>query len=96
MSQNSREFRSRVRRARDRLEDQFLDHPDVKLIDIGYPPEQDEGTEEIALRIHVREHWMKAKPGQRLAFPKDMDGIPVIVMLGDYQLDTDTSELDED
>jgi hypothetical protein len=96
MSQNNPEFWNKVRRARDRLVDQFLDHPDVSLIDIGYPPERDEGTEEIVLRIHVRERWTKATPDQRLAFPEEMDGIPVIVMLGDYRLDTDASELDED
>jgi hypothetical protein len=90
------EFWDKARRARDKLVDQFSYHPDVSLIDIGISPESDESAEEMVLRIHVREHWMKASPDERLAFPKDVDGIRVIVMLGDYRLDTDAPELDED
>jgi len=96
MSQADSEFWSRARRARDKLVDQFINHPDVSLIDIGYAPERGETTEEIALRIHVREHWVKAKPEERVAFPKQVDGIPVVVMLGEYQLETDSPAADED
>ncbi len=95
MSQRESEFWTRARRARDKLIDQFIHDPDVSGIDIGYPPEWDERTEQIVLRIHVREHWMKARPNQRLTFPEVIDGIPVIVMLGEYRLDTGSSELDE-
>ena len=62
MSQEDSKFWIRARRARDILADQFLDHADVSLIDIGYAPEREEGPEEIVLRIHVRERWIKAKP----------------------------------
>ena len=90
MSPRNSEFWNRARRARDKLVDQFLNHPDVSLIDIGYAPaEQAEGTEEVVLRIHVRENWLKAKPGERVAFPEEIDGIPIIVMPGDYRLETD-------
>ena len=41
---------------------QFLDNPDVTLIDIGYVGEENNTSEQIALRIHVRESWFKAKP----------------------------------
>jgi len=96
MSQEDSGFWNRARRARDKLADQFLDHPDVSLIDIGYAPERGEETEEIALRIHVRERWMKAKPEERVAFPKQVEGIPVVVMLGEYQLETDALAADEE
>ena len=95
MSQRDSEFWTRARRARDRLVEEFVYHPDVSNIDIGYPPEWDEETE-LVLRIHVREGWTKTKPEERVTFPEKIDGIPVIVMLGDYQLDTDASEIDEE
>lgn len=89
MSPRDSEFWRKARRARDKLVDQFLNHPDVSLIDIGYAPKSGEETREIALRIHVRERWIKARPEERIAFPKQVDSIPVIVMLGDYELETD-------
>jgi hypothetical protein len=39
---------------------------------------------------------MDAKPGERVAFPKEVGGIPVIVMLGEYWLEPDAQEYDED
>jgi hypothetical protein len=96
MSQKNSEFWNRARRVRDKLVEQFIDHPDVSLIDIGYAPaEQGEHTEEVVLRIHVREHWLKAKPEDRAAFPEQVDGIPVIVMPGDYRPETDAPAADE-
>jgi len=96
MSQENSEFWNRAHRARDKLVDQFLDHPDVSLIDIGYAPKPDTKTEEITLRIHVRGRWMEAMPDKRIAFPDQVDGIPVIVIPGDYQLDTNSSGADEE
>jgi hypothetical protein len=96
MSQVDSEFWDRARRARDKLAAQFLDHPDVSLIDIGYAPERGEETEEVVLRIHVRERWVKAQPEERVAFPKQVDGIPVVVILGEYQLETDAPTADEE
>lgn len=97
MSQRNSEFWNRARRARDKLVDQFLDHPDVSLIDIGYAPaKQGKSTEEIVLRIHVRENWLKVKPEERVAFPEQISDISVIVMLGDYQLEVDAPAADKE
>ncbi len=97
MSQTNPEFWNRARRARDKLLGQFLDHPDVSLIDIGYAPaDQGEGTEEVVLRIRVRERWIEAKPEERIAFPEQVDGIPVVVMSGDYRLEADAPAADRD
>ena len=96
MTMKNSEFWNRARRARDKLVDQFLDHPDVSLIDIGYAPAAPgESTEEVVLRVHVREHWLKAKSEERAAFPEQVDGIPVIVMPGDYQPEIDAPAADE-
>ncbi len=65
---------------------QFLDHPDVTLIDIGYVGEENNTSEQIALRIHVRERWFKAKPEERIAFPEQVSGIPVVVIRGEYKV----------
>ena len=89
MSQKDSEFWARARRARDKLAAQFLDHPDVTLVGIGYGPQCGDETEEVVLRIHVRERWMKAQPEERVVFPEQVDGIPVTVMVGEYRLDAD-------
>jgi hypothetical protein len=91
------EFWDRARRARDKLVDRFLNQPDVSLIDIGYAPtEQGESSEEtVLLRIHVRQNWLKAKPEERIGFPEEIDGIPIIVIPGDYRLETDAPAGDD-
>ena len=96
MSPQEAELWSIARRARDKLADQFLDHPDVSLIAIGYAPEVDEGTRSIALRIHVRERWFRSKPEERVTFPADVDGIPVVVVPAAYRLEPGHPPLDEE
>ncbi len=81
------ESRAKFERARDTLVANYIFHPDVTLIDIGYPLADDRETKELVLRIHVRSRWMKSNPDQRVNFPEEVDGIPVIVMSGDYRLE---------
>jgi hypothetical protein len=64
--------------------DRFFYHPDVSSIDIGCARERGEETEEIALRIHMRERRTEANPETRVAFPEQVEGIPVVVMPGEY------------
>ena len=78
-------FWTEARHAQEKLVQQFLDNPDVTLIDIGYVGEENTASEQIALRIHVRERWFKAKPEERIAFPDQVSGIPVVVIRGEYQ-----------
>jgi hypothetical protein len=96
MSQRDNEFWNKAHRVLDKLVKQYIDHPDVSLIDIGYAQaEQGESKEEVVLRIHVREQWMKARPEERVAFPDQVEGIPVIVIPGDYRLEAGTPAADE-
>lgn len=96
MPNHDAEFWNKARRARDKLVKQYIYHPDVSLIDIGYAPDQsDEHEETIALRIHVKESWLQAEPEERVDFPTIMDGIPVVVVPGDYDLSSDTLSVDE-
>jgi hypothetical protein len=91
MVSGNSEFWNRAHRARDKLADRFLNHPDVSLIDIGYPMERGKIiSEDIVLRVHVRQRWMKAKPEERVTFPEKVDDIPVMVMLGEYQPEANT------
>jgi hypothetical protein len=85
MSQKNSEFWNRARRARDKLVDQFLDHPDVSLIDIGYDPDREGGgnAERIVLRVHVR----RPLTSEEVGLPAQLDGIPVRVLVGDYRLE---------
>jgi len=85
MSEKNSELWDRARRARDKLVDQFLDHPDVSLIDIGYDPDREGGgnAERIVLRVHVRRPLTREEVG----LPAEIDGIPVRVLVGDYRLE---------
>jgi hypothetical protein len=85
MSQADSEFWVKARRARDKLADQFLKHPDVGLIDIGYDLDAKSGedTERIVLRVHVGRSLTR----EMLGLPAEIDGIPVRVVVADYRLE---------
>jgi hypothetical protein len=85
MSQDDSEFWTRARRARDKLVDQFINHPDVSLIDIGYDldPESGAATDRIVLRVHMRRSLAR----EALGLPAEIDGIPVRVVVADYRLE---------
>jgi hypothetical protein len=86
------EFWTRAQQARDKLSALFLDHPDVSLIDIGYALDQGKITDRVALRIHVHNRWVQTPPTERVAFPGQIDGIPIVVMAGNYQLEADSRD----
>jgi len=86
MAPRDADFWTEARQAQDKLVQQFLDHPDVTLIDIGYVGEENNTSGQIALRIHVRERWFKAKPEERITFPEQVSGIPVVVIRGEYKV----------
>lgn len=83
------EFWDRALRARDELEARFLGDSDVALIDVGYKEADERRTEEIVLRIHVRGHSSQAKSKTADRFPQQVDGIPVVVLVGDYHLESE-------
>lgn len=69
---------SMARQARDKLATQILSHPNVSMIDIGQDPDNVAGPP--VLRVHVRQSGLSG-----LNIPKDVDGIPVRVIRGDYR-----------
>lgn len=83
MSSGDTEFLDRIRRARDQLSDQFLYHPEVSLIDIGFDPEDSSADERLVLRIHLRTTASR----EQLDLPVEIDGIPVCVIIADYKLE---------
>lgn len=83
MPKRDAEFWKKARLARDILESQYMKYPDVTHIDIGYAPDSGEGLETIALRIHVTEHWMQAKPKDRVNFPATIDKFPIVIISAD-------------
>jgi hypothetical protein len=92
--QTDSESRAKLEHARDKLVAKHIYDPDVTFIDVGYSLADDRETKGLVLRIHVRSRWMKSSPEQRTDFPKEVDGIPVIVMSGDYKLEQDSPEAD--
>ena len=89
MTEEGIEFWNRARLARDKLAQQYLDHPDVQLIDIGYAEAGEGDLPRIALRIHVGDRWRRAASTERISLPSEIDGIPVVIVeSGDYRLET--------
>ena len=85
MSLANSEFWDKARRARDKLADQFLDHPEVSLIDIGYEvnAQGQKISDHLVLRIHVR----LPSTGEMLNLPAEIDSIPIQVVVADYRLE---------
>jgi hypothetical protein len=95
MMQQDNKFWSRAQHAREKLAAQYLGDSDVSLIDIGRPMAPAQKGDAIVIRIHVRKRWLEARPEDRTAFPAEFEGIPVIVMHGDYQFETDAGSAGE-
>lgn len=68
----------RVREALARLLGCLLDDADVGLIDLGADP----GRGGPVLRVHVRDRAALS----RLSLPAEVDGVPVRVIVADYQV----------
>jgi hypothetical protein len=86
MSSRDSTLWAQARRARDKLVEQYINHPDVTLIDIGHA-QGDGGA--VVLRIHVKWRWLQARPEERTAFPKQVDDIPVHIISGEYRPEID-------
>jgi hypothetical protein len=87
MAQDDSGSVARAERALARLETEFGGHPDVSLIDVGYRREHGRLTQFPVLRVHVRDRWLAAEPEDRVAFPTEVEGIPVEVTRGEYELE---------
>jgi hypothetical protein len=75
----------RARRARELLIRDFIDHPDVSLIELGFDedPGLGEPQDQLVLRVHVRRETTAAA----LGLPAEVEGIPVRAVTGDYYLE---------
>ena len=89
MSHPRSELWARARHVRDKMVAQFIDHPDVSLIGIGYAERSSAEPREIVVKIHVHDRWMKAKPEERVAFPEYVEGIRIIVVPGTFRFGID-------
>lgn len=83
MASQDTEFWERARQARDKLAAQWLNHPAVSLIDLGYDPQDNAPAQHIVLRVHLRRP--EAEPD--LGLPAEIDGIPVRVIIAGYRLE---------
>lgn len=79
MKQPNQAWWARARAARDRLEASIMHDANVRMISIGLDPEHQSNLP--VLLVHVRAS--DAAP----IVPTEMDGIPVRVIYGDYQLE---------
>jgi hypothetical protein len=82
-----------ARRARDKVAEQYINHPDVILIDIGYEPED---SEEVVLRIHIRQRRLLAEPEEHTTFPQQVDGFPIRIIPGEYRPEIDAPTVEEE
>jgi len=72
-----------LKQGRDALAAQFLNHPEVSLIDIGKDPQNTAPQALLVLRVHVR----SAAAQTSIGLPEQINGVPVRTMVADYQLD---------
>jgi hypothetical protein len=82
MAPQDSEFWTKARQARDKLANQFLSHPEVTLIDLSYERGKGKPTEQLVLRVHVRQ----PVDMQALGLPDEVNGLPVRVVVGEYHL----------
>jgi len=80
MTTPSDEFMERAILAKDKLAEQFLNHPAVELIDIGYDLESPENSQRIVVRVHAKSSVRAA-----LKVPDEIDGVPVKLMIASYE-----------
>lgn len=80
MTQDDIEFWEKAATAREELLDQYGEDPDVKLIDIGYAPEEAQAEDEVVLRIHMSDEWCAEHSADQATFTEEVDGIPVHVI----------------
>jgi hypothetical protein len=80
MSEQDQRWWDRARQARAQLETLVISHPEVRMVGIGIDPEQ-QGAEPVLI---VTIQHGAAVPTN---VPKDIAGIPVRVVYGDYQLE---------
>ena len=85
------EIMHRARQARDQLIARFIYHPAVTLIGIGGAPAKEDASETggLVLEIHVRPDWAGRDPDEPLPFPDEVDGFPVRVVPGEYELESE-------
>lgn len=77
---------SRARLARDQLEKQLINNPDVRVIDITSEPSQD--NREAGQRLIVRVQVTRVGQREPHPIPSEIDGIPVrVVVAPDYRLE---------
>jgi hypothetical protein len=73
----------KVQRTRDGLVNQLQSRPEVSLIDIGRAPDSSPDAGLLAIRVHVRQ----PATFESLGIPSEVDGIPVRILMGGYQLE---------
>jgi len=74
----------KVHRAYEKAIKAFGQRPNVTGIDIGYKYDGGVRSEQVAVRVHVREKIPLAALEAAEVFPKEIDGVPLDVIEGLY------------
>ncbi len=80
MTKQNAEFWKKAAGARKDLADQYAGDPAVRLIDIGYPPQDCAHGDRAVIRIHVTEQWSATHADGCTTFQREADDIPVCVV----------------
>ena len=72
-----------VMRVQAEVQDELLKHPEVTGVDVGRRSVGGKQTEELAIRIYVRD---KKAALQTLKLPSELQGVPVEVVERDFKL----------
>jgi hypothetical protein len=80
---NSTEDWDRVRRVRDLVAQQLLEHPLVSLVDIGLNPEKSDDPYALVVRVHLKN--LPGVPPPEI--PAMIQDVPVRLINADYKLE---------
>jgi hypothetical protein len=72
-----------VMRVQAEVQDELLKHPEVTGVDVGRRSIDGKQTEELAIRIYVRDKKLAL---QTLKLPSELQGVPVEVVERDFKL----------
>jgi hypothetical protein len=82
----------RARIVKDRVTDELRRYPNVVGVGVGYKLVGGRPTSTVAVRVYVREKVPEAQLDRAARLPKDIEGVPVDVVEGEFRLlDTPTS-----
>lgn len=86
MTTFSEEAMSHAENVLQQVHDDWLRRPGVTAVDLGFKWTDGQMTDQLAIRVHVREKRPLTELSEEERFPKEIEGIPIDVIEAEYGL----------